>query len=185
MSVQAYERTTIVRDFAFRQALTPAEVAALGEVWRHARGDVLDVGVGGGRTTGYLFGPAHSYRAIDVSAPMVEACRRRFPQVRVEVDDARTLATCGGTSFGLVLFSFNGIDYIGHAERAQVLAPVMRVLRPGAPLCTRRTTSGRWGAGCPTWSCRNGCRRSIRRAWRCGRCATGGHAGVASATGSG
>jgi SAM-dependent methyltransferase len=134
MDSAAYEQTGIVRDFATRDALTPAEVAALGEVWSQARGDVLDVGVGGGRTTGYLLGVARSYHGIDISEAMVTACRRRYPQANIALGDARTLSAHDDGSIDLVLFSFNGIDYVDYGERRQVLAAAHRVLRPGGAI---------------------------------------------------
>ncbi|MEN1939574.1 class I SAM-dependent methyltransferase [Luteimonas sp. MJ246] len=131
MYYDVYSRQDIVDDFASRNHLTPAEVAALGEVWPLVRGDVLDVGVGGGRTTGYLQGVARSYRAQDISESMADACRAIHPDADVSVGDARSLATYPDNGFDLVLFSFNGIDYIEHADRKQVLAAAYRVLRPG------------------------------------------------------
>lgn len=131
MSIDAYRTRAVVRDFATRSALTPAEVASLGEVWPSVRGDVLDVGVGGGRTTDYLLGVAKSYRAIDISDPMIEACRNRFPGIDIDSGDARTLEGHGDGSYDLVLFSFNGIDYVEFEERGAVLASALRVLRPG------------------------------------------------------
>lgn len=134
MSIDVYRSREVVRDFATRSALTPAEVAALGEVWPSVRGDVLDVGVGGGRTTAYLLGAARSYRALDISDAMIDACRGRFPQVDVRIGDARTLADHADDGYDLVLFSFNGIDYVAFDERKAVLAACMRVLRPGGAL---------------------------------------------------
>ena len=131
MSYDAYSRQDIVEDFASRDYLMPAEFVALGEVWQQVRGDILDVGVGAGRTTGYLRGISASYRALDISPNMAEACRVRHPGVDVEVGDALTLAGHADASYDLVLFSFNGIDYVEHAERRQVLAAAFRVLRPG------------------------------------------------------
>ncbi|MEN1927878.1 class I SAM-dependent methyltransferase [Luteimonas sp. MJ250] len=131
MYYDAYSRQEIVDDFASRDYLTPAEFAALGEVWPLVRGDVLDVGVGGGRTTGYLQGVARTYRALDISENMAAACRALYPDADVSVGDARSLAAYPDGSFDLVLFSFNGIDYIDHTDRKQVLAAAYRVLRPG------------------------------------------------------
>lgn len=131
MRQAAYDRSDIVADFASRDSLMPAEFVALGEVWPQVRGDVLDVGVGAGRTTGYLRGIARSYRAQDISERMAEACRARHPGVDVGVGDARTLDGHADAAYDLVLFSFNGIDYVEHAERRQVLAAAFRVLRPG------------------------------------------------------
>ncbi|MBB1472357.1 class I SAM-dependent methyltransferase [Luteimonas sp. MC1782] len=131
MGNEAYLQPRVVEDFATRSALTPAEVAALGEAWPLVRGDVLDVGVGGGRTTGYLHALARSYRALDISPGMVDACRARHPGVDIRLGDARTLEGIDDASCDLVLFSFNGIDYIAYEERAQVHRAVARVLRPG------------------------------------------------------
>jgi len=128
---QAYALARIVKDFADRDALYPAELAALAEVWTNVRGDVLDIGVGGGRTTRYLCGAARSYRAVDFQPAMVAACRQRFPGVSVEVGDARALAAHADGSYDLVFFSFNGIDYIGIEDRPRVFAEAHRVLRPG------------------------------------------------------
>ena len=134
MNSDAYRTAAVVRDFASRSALTPSEVAALGEVWPLVRGDVLDVGVGAGRTTGYLLGVARSYRALDISDAMIAACRQRFPDIDTGIGDARTLEGHEDGSYDLVLFSFNGIDYVELHERDSVLSAFMRVLRPGGAL---------------------------------------------------
>lgn len=131
MHYDIYERSDIVRDFAARDSLTPAEVAALGEVWPLVRGDVLDVGVGGGRTTAYLRDVARSYRALDISQAMVDACRALHRGAEVAIGDARTLEGHPDRAYDLVLFSFNGIDYIDHGDRRHVLEAAWRVLRPG------------------------------------------------------
>jgi SAM-dependent methyltransferase len=91
---------------------------------------ILDIGVGGGRTV-KLFAPlARRYVALDYSPLMVEACRRRFPQIDVRVGDARDLSRFEAASFGLVSFSFNGIDAVDHRARQDVLREVRRVLKP-------------------------------------------------------
>jgi len=69
--------------------------------------------------------------ALDYTPDMVEVCRRRFPGADVAVGDARDLSRFPDASFGLVTFSFNGIDAVDHEGRAQVLREVRRVLRPG------------------------------------------------------
>lgn len=90
---------------------------------------LLDIGVGGGRTTRHL---AHrtDYFAIDYSPEMVAATREAFPGVRVQVGDAREL-DFGDESFDAVLFSFNGLDCVDLAGRARAYSEVFRVLRPG------------------------------------------------------
>jgi SAM-dependent methyltransferase len=87
---------------------------------------MLDLGVGGGRTTFEL-------------APMVAACRERFSElilnhdIQFQVVDARAMPFADA-SFDIVLFSFNGIDLVGAEARATALAECRRVLRPGGHL---------------------------------------------------
>ena len=49
--------------------------------------DVLDLGVGPGRTTAYLSKLTSGYIGIDYSQAMVDACSRRFPASRIELGD--------------------------------------------------------------------------------------------------
>ena len=91
---------------------------------------LLDLGVGGGRTLPLLRELSDDYTGIDYSAELVAAARRRFPQARIEIGDARDLSRFAASRFALVFFSFNGIDGITHDERGQVFREVLRVLRP-------------------------------------------------------
>ena len=92
---------------------------------------MLDIGVGGGRTTAYFLDRVGSYVGVDYSPELVEACRERFPGADVSLGDARHLARFPDGSFDFVLFSFNGIDYVSQHGRHQVLAEVRRVLATG------------------------------------------------------
>lgn len=92
---------------------------------------ILDIGVGAGRTTPLLRQLSSDYRAIDFAPAMVELCRSKYPDVDVQVGDARDLSAFADEQFGLVVFSWNGIDAVDDADRAKVLAEVHRVLRPG------------------------------------------------------
>lgn len=96
--------------------------------------DMLDVGVGGGRTTVHFAPLVRSYAAADFSTAMIESCRRRFDgrPYRFEVADARSLSPFGDASFDFILFSFNGLDYIDHDGRNAALSEIRRVSRPGA-----------------------------------------------------
>jgi ubiquinone/menaquinone biosynthesis C-methylase UbiE len=49
--------------------------------------DILDIGVGGGRTTPYLSRKAGRYLAIDYSEQMISACRQQFPGPLQKRDD--------------------------------------------------------------------------------------------------
>ncbi len=92
---------------------------------------VLDLGVGTGRTTPHLKARCKSYIGVDYASAMLEAAARRHPDAELYQADARNLAQWDDGSFGFVLFSYNGIDYVGHDDRLRILAEVNRVLRPG------------------------------------------------------
>lgn len=92
---------------------------------------ILDIGVGGGRTTPYLLEISSNYIGIDFSARMIAQCRARYPTASFEVCDARDLSRFGAEAFDLVFFSFNGIDCNGHADRLTILGEIRRVLARG------------------------------------------------------
>jgi SAM-dependent methyltransferase len=92
---------------------------------------ILDLGVGPGRTITLLRPLSSQYMAIDYLPSMVESARRSFPNVDVQVGDARDLSRFSDGQFALVAFSYNGIDAVDHDDRRTILAEVHRVLRPG------------------------------------------------------
>lgn len=94
--------------------------------------EVLDVGVGGGRTTPHLAAQARRYVGVDYSEPMVAHCRRAYPELSFELADATRMPLFADASFDLVVFSFNGLDSIPTLEgRRSCLSECARVLRPG------------------------------------------------------
>ncbi|MGH7437615.1 MAG: class I SAM-dependent methyltransferase [Polyangiaceae bacterium] len=92
---------------------------------------ILDLGVGSGRTVPMWRSLTTDYRAMDYSAAMVAVCRSKYPGIRVDLCDARDLGSYPAGHFGLVSFSFSGIDSVPVAGRRSVLRSVHRVLRPG------------------------------------------------------
>lgn len=108
------------------------ERAAIERVRDEVRGKpILDLGVGMGRTVPILEPLTGDYRAIDYMPLMVRICRERYPGTRVEVGDARVLKGVPAGHFGLVQFSYNGIDAVSAADRKLVFRSVRRVLAPG------------------------------------------------------
>lgn len=131
LNAATYRRVGIVEDYATRESLHEGEtrlVELLGDV---SEARMLDIGVGGGRTTGYFLDRVGSYVGIDYSQGLVEACRERFPGADVSLGDARDLSRFPDGSFDVVLFSFNGIDYVSQQGRLRVLSEVRRVLAAG------------------------------------------------------
>jgi ubiquinone/menaquinone biosynthesis C-methylase UbiE len=112
----------------FSDAGEEVAFAAVGE-W--ARGDVLDIGVGGGRTTGVLAGIASTYVGLDLSLEMLDLARRRFPGQDLREGNAVDLRGLPDAAHDLVVFSFNGLDALDHSRRGAALAAMARVTRPG------------------------------------------------------
>ncbi len=113
------------------EGLQPPEAAILELIAGELTGrEALDIGIGVGRTTPHLLALAASYVGIDYSEGMIEVARRRFPGVDLRHGDARDLSEFADESMGFVMFSFNGLDYVDHADRLQVLGEVRRVLAP-------------------------------------------------------
>jgi SAM-dependent methyltransferase len=93
--------------------------------------DMLDLGVGAGRTTKAFASIARKYVGVDFAPPMVDACRARYPGLDFRVADARDLSIFTGESFDFVLFSFNGVDCLPFEHRVRMFEEVHRVLRSG------------------------------------------------------
>lgn len=130
-----YEQPSIVLFYTTDTNLTATETQLLARFSDDIVGKrVLDLGVGGGRTTRYLAERSASYVGLDSSEAMIRACRECFPGLDFRRCDARDLSQFDSEDFDFVLFSFNGIDYVGHDDRARILREVARVLRPGGAL---------------------------------------------------
>jgi SAM-dependent methyltransferase len=128
--MRAWGSDRVVWDYVSHAGVFPDEVFSIAAAWSSVRGDVLDIGVGTGRTVPFLSAFARQYTAIDYAEGMVTACRRRYPDVTVTRGDARQL-DFAADSFSFVMFSFNGIDYVHPDERAKVIKEIHRVLKPG------------------------------------------------------
>lgn len=128
--VETWDRLSQV--YAADVALTPPERSLLARLrgnWQDL--DVLDLGVGAGRTAYTLSALARSYVGVDFSPQMIERARRRVEEddrTSFVVRDVRDLSQWHGREFGLVLFSFNGIDAIEPADRGLILSEVRKVI---------------------------------------------------------
>jgi ubiquinone/menaquinone biosynthesis C-methylase UbiE len=100
---------------------------------------MLDLGVGGGRTTLHFARCVREYVGADYSESMIRECERRFATypdpLSFVVSDARSLQMFAGGSFDFILFSLNGIDSMNHSDRLTILKEIRRVGRPGGWFC--------------------------------------------------
>jgi SAM-dependent methyltransferase len=144
-----YRRRDVVDYYATTNDLIPAERVLLERLRPEIEGKlVLDIGIGTGRTTTHLAAIAGHYIGFDYSPEMVQRARELHPKLEILECDARDLSRFGAGRFDFILFSFNGIDSVSHADRQVILAQVFAALRPGAPfmfsahnLASRRTTA--------------------------------------------
>lgn len=127
-----YESADIVALYARPDGLQKPEQTLLTQLGSSLGSmDMLDIGVGGGRSTRYFAPRARSYLGVDYSAAMIEHCRAEFPNFYFAVSDARALGVAADESYDLVLFSYNGIDHLDADDRVLALTEMRRVLRPG------------------------------------------------------
>jgi ubiquinone/menaquinone biosynthesis C-methylase UbiE len=125
-----FNQAPVVTDYRESTHLTAAEESIFGRFVRPGM-DILDIGVGAGRTTPVLRALANRYVGVDVAPAMVTAAREQHPGVDFRVGDASDLSDFADESFDLLVFSFNGIDYLHPIkDRNRCLGECRRVLRP-------------------------------------------------------
>lgn len=94
---------------------------------------VLDIGVGGGRTTPFFAKHASYYLGIDFSEEFIIHCQKKyksiFPNAEFKTVDARSLEQMPTSSFDIVLFSFNGIDNVNLDERNAIIQTIYKLLK--------------------------------------------------------
>lgn len=115
--------------------LTLSETACLLKYQPQIAGhDVLDIGVGAGRTARHLAPLARRYAAIDYSPVMVDYAKKTLPEIDVRQADFRDLRMFEDASFDFILATDNVIDALSHPDRLRALGEASRVLRPGGLL---------------------------------------------------
>jgi SAM-dependent methyltransferase len=124
-----------VHRYYLSKLLTPPETACLLKYQPYISGrDVLDIGVGAGRTTRYLAPLARRYEAVDYSPVMVGYVKQVMPEISVRQTDFRDLSVFQSPSFDFVFATDNVIDALSHEDRLRALREASRILRPGGIL---------------------------------------------------
>jgi SAM-dependent methyltransferase len=133
-NLRVYDSVEVAARYAALAYLTPCEQHMF-ESHVRVGARVLEIGVGGGRVSGYLLQRASSYTGVDYAPRMVEACCRKYPAADFRVADASDLSAFSDGSFDTVVMAFNTIDYlVPNSARARCLTEVRRVLKPSGVL---------------------------------------------------
>jgi|SRR6185437_15895729 len=130
-NIKTYNRHGVTKKYKSDDKLFLSErvvFSRLKETYKNGR--ILDIGVGGGRTTSALLEISSDYCGIDYSAAMVKSAQERFPNIKFKHCDARDLSEFSSETVDVAVFSYNGIDYVGHLDRLRILKEVWRVLSP-------------------------------------------------------
>ncbi|MBZ5508898.1 MAG: class I SAM-dependent methyltransferase [Acidobacteriia bacterium] len=131
--VQAYyNNSEVVGHYQRASTLYPVETLLLSRLRDEIKDSpILDVGVGGRRTTPHLLQISRSYVGIDFSVEMITAARQKFPGVDLRVCDARDMSMFQDGQFAAVFFLGGGIDDVSPADRLRILKEICRVLGGG------------------------------------------------------
>ncbi len=128
-NLDIYNKSEVADHYASLDYISPCE-KALFDAFLKPGDAILDLGVGGGRTTPHLSRLASRYVGVDYAPKMIAACRQKFPQLEFLVADATNLAPLNDRTFDSVVMAFNGMDYLVPGEsRLQCLAQIHRVLK--------------------------------------------------------
>lgn len=130
-NLRIYNAPDIAAHYAALDSLTPCERTLFATYIRQGSA-ILDLGVGGGRTTSYLANRGSRYVGVDYAPEMIRVCKEKFPDLAFVVGDAADLSRFTDSSFDVVVFAFNGIDYVLPDEaRRDCFAHIFRVLKAG------------------------------------------------------
>lgn len=131
---KVYETTDIVKEYAAQKHLQKPEETILKEFdEKFGKMKMLDIGIGGGRTTYYFAKLVNEYIGIDYAKNMVHNCVKKFGDyfnnVSFKTCDARSMKIFKNDYFDFILFSFNGIDYMPYRDRIKALKEIRRVCK--------------------------------------------------------
>ena len=131
----AYYQTPLVMRSYPKLGLDEQEIVTLLKYQAHFVGrDVLDIGVGNGRTARVLAALARRYFAIDYSSIVVAEARNRMPHLEIHLEDMRDLGRWHDGTLDFVFGPNNVIDAVSHTDRLKTLGEAHRVLRDGGLL---------------------------------------------------
>lgn len=124
-----YNSSAIAAGYGQQEHITPCE-RLLFDTYIKPGMAILDIGVGGGRTSPSLAGNASRYVGIDYAPEMLHICREKYPKWEYFKCSATDLSPFQSGSFDVVVMSFNMLDDLfPHENRWRCLQECRRVLR--------------------------------------------------------
>jgi len=137
---RVYEDSNVVNEYRIATYLIPPEQTIINILADQLHGmTMLDIAVGGGRTTHHFAGRVKKYIGTDYSAKMIEACEERFrghaDNLSFKVADMRQLDIFPENTFDFILISFNAISVLSHEDRIATLSQIKRIGKPGGYFC--------------------------------------------------
>lgn len=126
-----YNCPATAADYGQQEYITPCE-HMLFSTYISPGMAILDIGVGGGRTSQCLARNSSRYLGIDYAPEMVRICRRKYPQWEYLEASATDLSPLQSESFDVVVLAYNVLDdLIPDENRWRCLQECHRVLREG------------------------------------------------------
>jgi len=123
---EAWNTPEMARIYGPLKNLTAPERKILDTIFPRLKdAKMLDIGVGGGRTTLHFAPLVKEYIGIDYSERMIKACQSRFPNLTFSVMDVRDMLI-PNDSFDFILFSHSGLDCCEEG-REEALKEIHRV----------------------------------------------------------
>lgn len=125
-----FEREDVVKYYRKVETFLDAERVLLSKLLPEIKDlKILDIGIGGGRTTPHLLQISSDYTGIDYVPQLAEETAKKYPEAKILCADATNLREFGDETFDFVLFSYNGLDCMSHEGRLKVLSEIYRTLK--------------------------------------------------------
>lgn len=130
-----WANSQVVKEYVANTTLQKPEQTILESITPQLKNmRMLDIGIGGGRTTHHFANMVKEYVGSDFAPEMVAACKEKFKankNITFKIADVRDLSQFKVNYFDLVLFSFNGLDCLTEKrERQQAIKEIKQVLAP-------------------------------------------------------
>ena len=93
-----YNKAEVAEYYAAVNYLTPCEQLLFDAYLRPGMA-IVDLGVGGGRTTAHLSSIASRYVGVDYASEMIASCRKKFPQLEFDLANAADLSKLTSSTF--------------------------------------------------------------------------------------